>query len=169
MLTPQADGTPCDDGDACTQSDACQQGTCTGADPVVCEALDQCHLRGTCDPATGTCSQPEAPEGTFCDDQNACTDEDSCSQGVCAGVDLVPCRASDECHLAGTCDPATGECSDPAAPDDTVCSLGVCQAGECVEESGGGSGCGCGVGTRPVAGLWIFLLGLLLVGRRRRT
>src|SRR2546426_12307179 len=46
---PAADGTACDDGDACTQTDTCQAGACTGMNPVVCTALDQCHVAGTCD------------------------------------------------------------------------------------------------------------------------
>jgi hypothetical protein len=62
------DDTACNDGDACTRSDSCQSGACTGANPVVCSASDQCHEAGTCDPASGTCSDPAAPDGTACDD-----------------------------------------------------------------------------------------------------
>src|SRR5207245_9226076 len=40
-------GTSCNDGLACTTGDSCQSGTCTGT-PVVCTALDQCHVAGTC-------------------------------------------------------------------------------------------------------------------------
>src|SRR5215813_10670272 len=43
------DGTACDDTDACTQTDACLAGVCTGTNPVVCTALDQCHVAGVCD------------------------------------------------------------------------------------------------------------------------
>ena len=38
-------------------------GACVGASPVVCVASDQCHVAGTCDPATGACSNPAAPDG----------------------------------------------------------------------------------------------------------
>ena len=55
----KADGTPCNDGNACTQTDTCQAGTCTGANPVTCAAPDQCHDAGTCNPATGVCSNPD--------------------------------------------------------------------------------------------------------------
>ena len=44
-----------------------------GANPVTCTASDQCHVAGTCNPATGACSNPPAPNGTACNDGNACT------------------------------------------------------------------------------------------------
>ena len=53
---------------------------------VTCTALDQCHIAGTCDPATGICSNPVAPDGTACDDGDACTTNDTCSAGRCAGA-----------------------------------------------------------------------------------
>ncbi|MFO0652611.1 MAG: hypothetical protein U0326_40725 [Polyangiales bacterium] len=47
----------------------------------------------------------------------------------------VVCRASDACHAAGTCSPATGLCSNPVAPNGTACSLSgssaVCTNGTC--------------------------------------
>jgi Tol biopolymer transport system component len=77
------DGTACSDGDACTQTDSCQSGACTGANPVVCSASDQCHEAGTCDPASGACSDPAAPDGTACDDTDTCSGPDTCQGGVC--------------------------------------------------------------------------------------
>jgi hypothetical protein len=51
----------------------------------------------------------------------------------------VACPPSDQCHLAGMPDPATGLCSNPAAPNGTacndanVCTLGdACRGGVCV-------------------------------------
>jgi hypothetical protein len=58
-------GTACDDGNLCTQSDSCQNGTCTGASPVVCSPLDQCHSAGTCVPSTGTCTNPVIGTGVY--------------------------------------------------------------------------------------------------------
>ncbi len=55
--------------------------------------------------------------------------------GACANV---KCTAMDACHLAGTCDPGTGKCSNPSAADNTPCTTvfpnakAVCQAGACV-------------------------------------
>src|SRR5439155_11363368 len=77
------DGIACDDSNACTRSDSCQAGACTGAEPVVCSASDQCHVAGTCDPASGACSDPAAPDGTACDDTDTCSGPDTCQGGVC--------------------------------------------------------------------------------------
>ena len=46
---------------------------CARANPLVCTASDQCHVAGMCDPATGMCSNPNAANGTACNDANACT------------------------------------------------------------------------------------------------
>ena len=47
-------------------------GACVSvSDPVVCTAADQCHLAGTCAPATGVCPSPNAANGTTCNDGNA--------------------------------------------------------------------------------------------------
>jgi hypothetical protein len=116
------DGTSCTDGNACTQTDSCQSGVCAGANPVVCTASDACHVAGVCNSGTGACSNPNAPNGTPCVDGNACTQTDACQSGVCTGSDPVNCTASDQCHLAGTCNPGTGTCSDPSAPDGTSCN-----------------------------------------------
>ena len=136
--TAKLDGTACSDGDACTLADTCQAGVCTGADPVVCTAQDQCHDTGVCDPATGVCSSPAKLDGTTCNDGNACTLTDTCQAGSCAGADPVVCTAQDQCHDAGTCDTATGVCSSPAKVDGAACNDGnactltdTCQAGVC--------------------------------------
>jgi cysteine-rich repeat protein len=133
-----ADGTACDDGNLCTQTDTCQAGVCVGANPIVCTALDQCHDAGVCDPASGVCSDPEKSDGAACDDGDACTQEDACLTGLCLGANPVVCTAQDQCHDAGTCDPATGVCSDPAKADGTLCDDGslctetdTCTAGVC--------------------------------------
>jgi hypothetical protein len=129
-------GTTCNDGNACTTGDVCTGGTCVGTG-VTCTASDQCHVAGTCNPATGTCSNPAAPNGTTCNDGNACTTGDVCTAGTCGGT-AVTCTASDQCHVAGTCNPATGTCSNPTAPNGTTCNDGnncttgdVCTGGAC--------------------------------------
>jgi hypothetical protein len=58
---------------------------CVGSNPVVCTALDQCHVPGVCDTMTGSCSNPNKPDGQVCDDNNVCTQEDHCQGGVCIG------------------------------------------------------------------------------------
>jgi YD repeat-containing protein len=136
--TPAANGTTCNDGNACTLSDSCQSGVCTGSNPVTCTASDSCHVAGTCSPSTGACSNPAATNGTTCSDGNACTLTDTCQSGVCTGSNAVTCTASDSCHVAGTCSPSTGACSNPAATNGTACSDGnactqgdTCQSGVC--------------------------------------
>ncbi len=135
----KSDGTTCDDGNACTQMDACQAGVCTGFNPISCSAMDQCHTAGTCNPGTGTCTNPAKMDGAACNDGNSCTLTDSCQAGTCVGGSPVVCTASDQCHVAGTCDTQTGTCSNPAATDGTTCNDGnactqgdTCQAGSCV-------------------------------------
>ncbi|NMO15638.1 LamG domain-containing protein [Pyxidicoccus fallax] len=73
---------PCCDGLTCREG-TCQVDLCTG---VVCAPLDACHTAGTCDPSTGLCSNPVAPDGTACDDSDACTQPDTCQGGVCTGT-----------------------------------------------------------------------------------
>jgi hypothetical protein len=133
-------GAACDDGDPCTTNDACQaDGSCAGS-PIVCQPLDQCHDAGTCDPATGQCSNPAKLDGSGCDDGDACTFSAACYGGVCIATSVTICTALDECHDAGTCDPATGACSNPAKLDGAPCSLGSCQNGVC-QASGTGGAC----------------------------
>ncbi|MBS2025624.1 MAG: hypothetical protein JST92_24765, partial [Deltaproteobacteria bacterium] len=140
------DGTACDDHDANTSNDHCTAGVCTGTAVVdlcagvTCAAADDCHTAGVCDSATGVCSNPNATNGTACDDHDANTTNDVCTAGICAGVDRcagVTCTA-DQCHAAGTCDHATGTCSSTNQPDGTACDDGNanttgdhCTAGVC--------------------------------------
>src|SRR5439155_1401340 len=133
------DAAPCDNGSASTRTEAKPSVPCVGTNPVVCTASDQCHTAGTCNPATGACSNPAKADGTPCDDRNACTETDVCALGTCVGTDPVVCTASDQCHAAGTCDPATGTCSNPARPDAAPCDDGnactqtdTCQSASCV-------------------------------------
>jgi hypothetical protein len=79
-------GTACDDLNGCTRTDTCQSGVCVGSSPVVCAPSDACHDAGTCLATTGACSYPAKPDGTVCDDANACTANDACGGGVCAGT-----------------------------------------------------------------------------------
>jgi MYXO-CTERM domain-containing protein len=162
-----ADGTACDDGDKCTESDVCKAGACAGG-PVKCVAKDQCHSAGGCDPSSGACSNPALPDGTACDDGSACTKGDTCQAGSCAGAALT-CAALDECHQAGTCDPATGACTNPAKPNGTACSKGTCSGGQC---SAGGvapvSSCGCATGSGSGAPVLWGALAMMLAALRRR-
>src|SRR4029078_7256125 len=63
--------------------DTCQSGMCGSATAATCTASDQCHNAGTCNPATGVCSNPAKANGTSCSDGNACTSPDTCQSGTC--------------------------------------------------------------------------------------
>jgi Tol biopolymer transport system component len=113
-------------------------GTCCTAGCTLRGAGEQCRaVAGPCDVAE-TCSgtSPACPDnrlvaaGTACTDGNLCTQADTCQAGVCVGNPST-CTASDQCHTAGTCNPLTGLCSDPAVPDGTPCNNGS----NCVNES----------------------------------
>jgi hypothetical protein len=134
---PVTNGTPCKGSTNC-RAYTCQAGVCTDGGPLVCTPSDQCHVAGTCNPATGKCSNPNAPNGTSCDDGNLCTLNDTCQNGVCIGSASVVCTPLDQCHVAGVCDPATGQCSNPNAPNGRACDDGdpcttndVCTNGVC--------------------------------------
>jgi hypothetical protein len=127
------DTTPCTDGNACTLNDRCLGGACALKTPVVCAALDQCHGVGTCNAATGVCSNPVRADGSPCNDGNACTQTDSCVGGSCLGGNLVTCSPLDVCHQAGACDPSTGQCSNPAlsCDDQNPCTTDGCDPKAC--------------------------------------
>ena len=116
-----ANGTACNDGSLCTSGETCQTGVCTPGTTVTCTAPDQCHLAGTCNPATGVCSIVNSPDGTGCNDSNACTGGESCQLGVCTPMTVVTCPVADACKLAGVCDPASGSCVQANRPNGTAC------------------------------------------------
>ena len=139
VSVPAMAGTACNDGNACTQLDTCQSGTCIGTNPVQCAGADACHEAGSCNPATGACTQSAKPNGAWCNDGNACTQTDTCQGGTCTGTNPVQCAAPNACHEAGLCNPATGACTQSAKPNGAWCNDGnactqtdTCQGGQCV-------------------------------------
>ena len=133
----RADSTACNDGNSCTQTDSCQSGICIGSNPVSCNAADQCHVAGACDPTSGVCSNPAKADTSACNDGNLCTTADARLAGTCVGQ-AVTCTALDGCHSAGTCQAASGTCSNPALADDTTCNAaaGHCEGGACKPANG---------------------------------
>ncbi len=114
-----------------------------------CPITDQCHA-GTCETSSGICTIVVKPEGSGCDDGDRCTQTDSCQSGTCLGSNSLTCVASDQCHIAGTCDPETGRCLNPTAAAGTPCddhvkctAADVCVTGSCV-----GSAINCSDGDR---------------------
>lgn len=170
------DGASCDDGDACTQIDTCLSGQCIGNDPKTCAANEVCAGKNACDPKTGMCVAELAPDGTSCDDGNACTPNDVCQSGVCRTTTIVECLPAEICQDEGTCNAADGTCSYPNLPDGTICPDGTCQAGVCVTKQRTiiivGGGCSCSLETDRSRGAhWgamAALFGLTILRRQRR-
>lgn len=119
-----ANGTPCDDGNACTQTDTCQSGLCSGGNPVVCTAADQCHV-GQCDRQTGHCASASKADGTECADGNVCTVADACQGGACVSGEPRNCNDHMTC-TDDACDDTNGCAHAPSA------TCGACDSQECV-------------------------------------
>jgi len=117
---------PCEDLNACTESDVCTEGVCAGPDETDCDDGNPCTDDG-CDPLTGCTHDFNAAP---CDDEDACTGEDVCLNGTCAGPVMTDCDDQVACSV-DSCDPAVG-ClhapDDGACPGDGDCQLGVCDA-----------------------------------------
>ena len=86
---------------------------------------------------SGTCVAVAVGNGAPCDDGNACTLADKCSQGTCSGATAKACDDGNPCTTDG-CDAKTGDCTtlpaDGAPCDDGLtCSIGdQCKAGKCL-------------------------------------
>lgn len=93
-----ANSNECNDGDPCTTNDVCARGTCGGKalgcdDNNVCTS-DNCKA--------GECIHTAVAQGTDCDDQNGCTNGDSCnSNGVCVGSGGPDCDDGNPCTKNG--------------------------------------------------------------------
>ena len=88
-----------------------------GSNPVTCSAPDQCHDAGTCDPASGTCSNPaETRRQQRATTATRARRATPAPAAPAAGSPVV-CTASDQCHDAGTCDTATGHVLEPAVTE----------------------------------------------------
>ena len=57
------------------------------------------------------------PNGTFCNDNNACTQTDTCQAGVCVGTNPLVCSDNNAC-TADSCDPTKGCVHTPIACND---------------------------------------------------
>lgn len=125
----------CDDGNPCT-SDRCENGACVHdpvADGTACDDASGCG-EGVC--MAGTCDlTPLMDDGTPCDDNDACTQTDTCQAGACVGEDPLTCDDGNEC-TDDSCDPAFGcDFVNNTAPcdDGDLCTLDdVCADGACM-------------------------------------
>ena len=135
-FAPVNEGQTCPgDGNLCFGRFVCDQGSCVGIAPVGCAASDDCHVAGECIPATGLCSNPNAPDETSCNDSNLCTEGDSCQQGVCQGGTAVTCTASGPCVTA-SCDPTRGCVQTPKAAGAPCGDGNACNGNEACDGAG---------------------------------
>ena len=90
------------------------RGTECGPEP------DQCETQARCDGGSFDCPlNPPAADGTFCNDNNVCTDDEQCQNGSCQPEPGPLCDDDNVC-TEDVCNPLVG-CSNDAVPDGTTC------------------------------------------------
>ncbi len=112
---------------------------------VKCPTADQCHQAGICTKTSGRCTYSNKPDGTECNDRNPKTFRDTCTSGVCSGIDRckgVECapRACQKPDKTPVCDYRLGQCIYEYMPSGAPCSLfrdssvlyGTCKGAVCV-------------------------------------
>jgi hypothetical protein len=112
-------GEPCDDGDPCTQDETCTVSGCMPGQQAVCASIS-CQEFVGCD-EFGACLYQFSENGELCEDGNACTTNDTCSDGVCIGV-YAPGDPGCSCTRDSDC----------PVPDDLCDGQPSCQQGTCV-------------------------------------
>jgi len=120
----------CDDANPCTQGDTCSEGTCQGGAPKPCPTGNPCKA-GTCEPTTGQCEFSPLANGTTCEDGDACTNPDTCSEGLCSAGPVDICDDGLACTI-DSCAPDQGCVHEPqegACDDGNPCSIDVCEPG----------------------------------------
>jgi len=124
----------CEDGDLCTENDHCQDGNCVPGTAKDCSAYDDQCVTGVCDSATGECTTEPVANGTQCDDGQACSINDHCSNGVCIGDSQLDCDDDNVC-TEDSCDDTLGcvhsynqaPCDDAnACTENDACDQGIC-------------------------------------------
>jgi len=95
----------CDDANQCTQGDYCYNGQCRAGSLRTCNDGNPC-TRDSCDPVQGGCVFDGLPyNGSSCDDDDACTYNDTCGGGSC-NPGVSTCAYENNCPgflWAGTC------------------------------------------------------------------
>lgn len=110
MAATAADGATCDDTDNCTTTDVCTGGACAGG-AVDCTAMTNMCNVGMCSPTDGTCGAAPVMDGTMCDDMDAATIEDICTDGTCAGrPPWSGIRTFTNCSQEGRNGPTQAQC-----------------------------------------------------------
>ena len=145
-----------EDGDACNGTLYCD----VGASPPKCKinpaSVVECKEEGdvceaaVCDPKDGSCGLQNKADGALCEDDDPCTENTACADGVCEGgkylctclkdEDCVDQDNGDLCDGVMFCNMSVGKCQlNPATivncqtVDDSQCARNVCfkKTGEC--------------------------------------
>jgi hypothetical protein len=121
----------CEDGDLCTQGETCQQGKCKGGTPIECDDKSVC-TDDACEPKSGCVHvKLDIP----CNDLNACTAGEACSNGSCLGGSPLQCDDKNPC-TDDSCDVGKGcvHVNSAAFCDtgDNCTSPGSCKDGKCL-------------------------------------
>ena len=132
---PAVNGTECSLSDMCTVDTSCQQGHCVGK-TLTCSFNNPCRT-GQCVHSIG-CVNSDKPNGYTCNDNNPCTAEDACWNGMCAMGVAKDCSHLDSACTVGACDVTTGGCVAIPRNDGDTCDDGrlctvqdVCANGVC--------------------------------------
>ncbi|MBP48156.1 MAG: hypothetical protein CMH53_09495 [Myxococcales bacterium] len=96
VFVPKSDNTPCVDDDLCSVGERCIAGSCLRSAQLPCSLNEQRCATAICDSKAG-CVAESSADGTPCDDGNACTLQDTCKRGVCAGPSTCECSGDDDC------------------------------------------------------------------------
>lgn len=86
-------GVPCTDQDPCMIGDTCLNGNCSPGEEPNCFDGNPC-TDDECNPLNGTCDF--VPNELACDDDDDCTVQDHCENGVCVGMSII-CDDQNNC------------------------------------------------------------------------
>ena len=130
---PANQGALCTDGDGCTIGEQCLDAQCTGGGQVQCGDGNPC-TDDLCQAAFGCIHLPNVDS---CNDGDACTYGDHCSDGGCIPGVALQCDDGNVC-TGDSCDPQVGCQHVPvqdACDDGNKCTTGdKCQAGWCAPQ-----------------------------------
>ena len=170
------EGVACAD---CTADQVCEDGQCVDSPcaDVRCESGQVC-VDGQC--AADPCQGVYCPQGTTCIDGQCsgdpclnieCPPDSECQDGYCVSTEEPqPDAGTDAGDEDAGGDPGADEVTDAGADAgvDAGADAGTDGGGPSDSGGGGGEGCGCGSsGSPPIPALFLLLVGLLLIRRRR--
>lgn len=128
------DGTSCTATDLCLSGATCVAGACTGGTTKDCffePVPNECFV-SECNPSNGMCEPVPGNEGSSCVDQNdLCSVQNTCSNGVCGGGIPKDCSAMSQGCQLGVCNTMDGQCTTMALMNGDMCDdLDSCTTGE---------------------------------------